>query len=273
MLTTFSSNLEFKKKIIKRGDKDCSASIELGHQATIHYEGYLSDGSVFDSTWASNTPFVFTLGAGMVIDALEKSVMSMQIGEIALIKSIPKHAWGRLGLPPRVPQNATVSFKVELVELKAPNNKACSLEELQQFAIKDKDRGNEFVSKNQFEEAEKCYAQALARFEGLSNLTDNEIESINKIKIPIYSNLSHCDLKLNNLSRAIAHCNEVLKLDANNIKSHNRIGQAYEQSGELKAARNHYIRLAKLNKSTETYANVERIKKKDTSRTKRQRIN
>lgn len=49
----------FRVEITKEGD---GKSVPNGSKITVHYTGYLKDGSVFDSSVSRNKPFTFNLG-------------------------------------------------------------------------------------------------------------------------------------------------------------------------------------------------------------------
>eukprot|EP01120_Amphizonella_sp_Union-15-10_P017250 TRINITY_DN9533_c0_g1_i1.p1 TRINITY_DN9533_c0_g1~~TRINITY_DN9533_c0_g1_i1.p1 ORF type:complete len:288 (-),score=54.42 TRINITY_DN9533_c0_g1_i1:13-876(-) len=248
-----------RKTILKAGTP---VEIEEGSQVSVHYTGTLSDGTVFDSTFDRIEPFVFKLGCGMAIEAIDRVVRSMNLREVCKIEAAPSFGFGRPGFPPRVPPNSSLTFEIELLEVSPFQASDFSLEQLLDLALKDKEKGNNFVGKKKFEYAEACYQMAINRFQNLHNLSDEDKNNISKFKVPVYLNLALCDLKLSQPSRAIAHCNEALSQEPDNIKAHHRIAEAYEICGELNAAKFHWTQKARISPSKETYAEVERIKKK-----------
>lgn len=62
-----------------------AGTIEDSKIVQIHYEGTLSDGSVFDSS-AGREPLEFMFGVGMVIPGLEDGLRGMSVGESADIE-------------------------------------------------------------------------------------------------------------------------------------------------------------------------------------------
>ncbi len=59
----------------------------------IHYEGKLSDGSVFDSS-ADQEPLEFVFGVGMLIPGLEQGLEGLAVGETATIEVKAEDAYG-----------------------------------------------------------------------------------------------------------------------------------------------------------------------------------
>jgi len=87
-----------------------------GDEVTVHYVGTLqSDGSEFDSSRGRNQPFNFTLGRGQVIKGWDVGVATMKKGEISKFTLAPEFAYGAAGSPPKIPENATLVFEIELI--------------------------------------------------------------------------------------------------------------------------------------------------------------
>lgn len=84
----------------------------------MHYTGKLiSDGSVFDSSHKRNKPFSFTIGIGQVIRGWDEGVMSMKLGEKAVLKISSDYGYGARGAGHVIPANADLSFEVELLKI------------------------------------------------------------------------------------------------------------------------------------------------------------
>lgn len=89
-----------------------------GDTVSVHYTGYLTDGTKFDSSVNRGTPFEFTLGEGRVIKGWELGVKGMKKGEVRKLIIPPQYAYGEAGFPGVIPGNATLAFEVELIEIK-----------------------------------------------------------------------------------------------------------------------------------------------------------
>ena len=70
---------ELKIEVMQEGNDDVA---EHGQRVTVHYEGRLTDGTVFDASRPRGQPFSFIIGAGQVIQGWEKGVAGMKIGEM-----------------------------------------------------------------------------------------------------------------------------------------------------------------------------------------------
>merc|ERR1719469_542011 len=105
-----------KKEIITEAASDNWRQPKKGDQVQVHYVGTLqSDGSEFDSSRSRGKPFEFTLGTGGVIKGWDLGVATMKKGEIAKFVLAPEFAYGESGSPPKIPENATLVFEVELL--------------------------------------------------------------------------------------------------------------------------------------------------------------
>lgn len=86
-----------------------------GQVVTVHYTGWLTDGTKFDSSVDADEPFIFVLGAGEVIAGWDRAIAQMKVGDKVKLTIPPELAYGRSGYPGAIPPNATLIFEVELL--------------------------------------------------------------------------------------------------------------------------------------------------------------
>lgn len=97
------------------GDGATAAS---GQQVVVHYTGWLTDGSKFDSSVDRGQPFDFALGRGMVIRGWDEGVAGMRIGGKRRLTIPPQLGYGASGAGGVIPPNATLVFEVELLDIR-----------------------------------------------------------------------------------------------------------------------------------------------------------
>ncbi len=115
MITT-PSGLQYEDTVAGSG-----ATASAGQRVTVHYTGWLwqdgQAGKKFDSSKDRGQPFVFNLGAGMVIRGWDEGVAGMQIGGTRRLLIPADLGYGARGAGGVIPPNATLLFEVDLLGL------------------------------------------------------------------------------------------------------------------------------------------------------------
>jgi FKBP-type peptidyl-prolyl cis-trans isomerase len=98
---------------------------ESGRTAVVHYTGWLYDsdaadrrGAKFDSSLDRGLPFSFPLGRGRVIRGWDEGVLGMREGGKRLLFIPPEFGYGEQGAGDDIPPNATLTFQVELINVR-----------------------------------------------------------------------------------------------------------------------------------------------------------
>lgn len=87
---------------------------KVSDRITVHYEGRLIDGTVFDSSYARGEPATFPLER--LVKGWQIAIPNMGVGETIEIAIPADFAYGPVGRGP-IPPNATLVFKVELIAI------------------------------------------------------------------------------------------------------------------------------------------------------------
>ena len=91
------------------------AAAASGHKVTVHYTGWLTTGTKFDSSKDRRDPFVFSLGEGQVIKGWDEGVQGMKVGGKRKLTIPPAMGYGARGAGGVIPPNATLVIEVELL--------------------------------------------------------------------------------------------------------------------------------------------------------------
>ncbi|MFZ6027709.1 MAG: FKBP-type peptidyl-prolyl cis-trans isomerase [Chloroflexota bacterium] len=90
----------------------------VGQTVVVHYTGWLTDGTQFDSSLDRGQEFSFQLGTGSVIAGWDEGVASMKVGGKRQLVIPAALGYGESGAGGTIPPNATLIFEVELLEIK-----------------------------------------------------------------------------------------------------------------------------------------------------------
>lgn len=101
-------------EIVKSGPAD-GISPKLSDDVTVHYEGKLVDGTVFDSSFAKGEPVTFPLRP--LIPGWGIALRLMRPGDEWIITVPSEMAYGAAGVGP-IPGHATLIFRIQLISHK-----------------------------------------------------------------------------------------------------------------------------------------------------------
>jgi FKBP-type peptidyl-prolyl cis-trans isomerase len=116
--TPAPTSKDVTKLVIEDQVEGTGAEAKNGQTVTVHYTGWLTDGTKFDSSKDRNEPFTFPLGAGRVIKGWDQGVAGMKVGGKRKLTIPPDMGYGAAGAGGAIPPNATLVFEVELLGVK-----------------------------------------------------------------------------------------------------------------------------------------------------------
>jgi len=109
---TTESGLKYHDFVVGEGP-----SPETGQTVTVHYTGWLEDGTKFDSSLDRGQPFTFTIGMRQVIAGWDEGVATMKVGGKRQLVIPSELGYGEQGAGAVIPPNATLIFEVELLDV------------------------------------------------------------------------------------------------------------------------------------------------------------
>ncbi|GLJ26794.1 hypothetical protein SUGI_0522750 [Cryptomeria japonica] len=227
------------KKILKQGEG--YERPNDGAVVKVKYVGKLEDGTIFDKKGSDEEPFEFMTGEEQVIDGLDRAIMNMKKGEVALVTIAPEYGYGtevKTDLAV-VPPQSTLLFEIELVSfVKEKESWDMKTPEKIEAAGKKKEEGNALFKIGKYWRASKKYEKAAKYIEYDSSFTEEEKKQSKPLKVTCNLNNAACKLKLKDYKQAISLCTKVLEVESQNVKALYRRAQAYIQTADLELAEN-----------------------------------
>ena len=97
------------------------APVTAGQTVVVQYTGVVWRSSqVFDSSYATQTPDSFVLGAGQVIPGWEQGLGGVTVGSRVLLIIPPALAYGDQAEPPYIQDNDTLVFVIDVIDAYTP---------------------------------------------------------------------------------------------------------------------------------------------------------
>ena len=110
---TTGSGLKYVDEVVGTGESPSPGKI-----VSVHYTGWLENGTQFDSSRGPDRgqPLEFPIGVGRVIKGWDEGVMTMKVGGKRKLIIPPDLGYGATGAGRgRIPPNSTLIFEVELL--------------------------------------------------------------------------------------------------------------------------------------------------------------
>jgi FK506-binding protein 4/5 len=237
-VTEIGDDKKILKKVLKEGEG--YERPNEGAVVKVKITGKLQDGTVFTKKGCDEEPFEFKTDEEEVIDGLDRAVLNMKKGEVALVTIPPEYAFGSTESKQDiavVPPNSTVIYEVELVSfVKDKESWDLNNEEKIEAAGKKKEEGNTLFKLGKYARASKRYEKAAKYIEYDSSFSEDEKKQSKQLKISCNLNNAACKLKLKDYKQAEKLCTKVLELDSQNVKALYRRVQAYMQLADLDLA-------------------------------------
>ncbi|KAK7867761.1 hypothetical protein R5R35_002261 [Gryllus longicercus] len=236
-MTNLTENGKVKKKILSEGYGEVVPENAL---VWFHYNSYTEDkDDPFDSSYLRGSIAMLRLNTGRCILGLDIGLSTMKCEEKADFLIHPDYAYGSLGVPPRIPSNATILMRVEMKkfvdnalamkmgELTEEELKTTPFEEVHKAALSLLYSGNAEFSHKKYQVSAKLYRKALRMLENCDMKSDEDEEKNEKLRFKLYSNLGVCSNKMNRPKTAIVQCQNALRINPNAPKILYQLGLAH----------------------------------------------
>ncbi|KAJ1695170.1 hypothetical protein LUZ63_011868 [Rhynchospora breviuscula] len=237
-VTEIGDDKKIIKKILKEGEG--YEKPNEGAVVKVKLIGKLQDGTVFTKKGHDEEEFEFKTDEEQVIEGLDRAVMSMKKGEIAVVTIPPEYSFSSTESKQDlavVPANSTVIYEIELVSfVKEKESWDLNNAEKIEAAGKKKEEGNVLFKSGKYAKASKRYEKAAKFIEFDSSFSDEEKKESKLLKISCNLNNAACKLKLKDYKQAEKLCTKVLELDGSNVKALYRRAQAYINTADLDLA-------------------------------------
>ncbi|ONH92763.1 hypothetical protein PRUPE_8G194100 [Prunus persica] len=232
------------KKVIKKILKEGEGFERPNEGAVVKLKliGKLQDGTEFLKKGHAEGEelFEFKTDEEEVIDGLDRAVLTMKKGEVALLTLAPEYAFGSSESPQElavVPPNSTVYYEVELVSFeKDKESWDMNTEEKIEAAGKKKEEGNALFKAGKYARASKRYEKAVKYIDYDTSFSEEDKKQSKVLKVACNLNNAACKLKLKDYKQAEKLCSKVLEIEGRNVKALYRRAQAYIQLADLDLA-------------------------------------
>lgn len=193
----------------------------------------------YDSTWLRRNTCITDLTTDSILPGLNELLLVLRKGEWceALIK--PEAAFGRLGVLPRIPQQAIIHCLIEVVNIigkdklsmlsfkrgltgeeEVDSQQTLTFENFYSASNEARMRGNYFFEHKQYRIALNRYKSGIRILETLIYKDEAEEKRAKGLLLKLYNNTAHAANQLGLPRLALAACKQALLIDDHNPKSY-----------------------------------------------------
>eukprot|EP01133_Synstelium_polycarpum_P006566 gene6566-7612_t len=221
-IMTLGKEQKVIKYITKPGKQEYP---QFGCKVTVNYKTYLLDGSCLDEKSKAET---FDIGITGCIRGLELALFNMKLNEKCLCVVPPDYAYGKLGVYPTIPPEATIVLYIENVAIQYKTTPAQKVIENQDVndridtAMRLKGQGKLSFAKRHFGKCLKIYKDAL-KYLALNNLdqmSEDQWQRFSELGSMICVNLAISYAQMGIWERCRAYCTMSTEYQFENSKAY-----------------------------------------------------
>lgn len=207
------------KKMIKAGVGDV---LTPNSSILYHCSCFLDEmEEPFDSTILRGRPYLHRLNMAPIVRGLYLGLMSMRLGEEAEFLVRPDYAFGKLGCPPRIPENSTILYVVQILKIFEEGTleafQTLSEEEKQKYPFEmiyeicdgERKSGNSYFKSKKYKESAFRYRKASLLLEQWLCANPDQGNQAKELLLKFYCNLANAYVKLQRPIRAMSQCKKV----------------------------------------------------------------
>ncbi|RWS10443.1 Peptidyl-prolyl cis-trans isomerase FKBP6-like protein [Dinothrombium tinctorium] len=217
------------KRLLRHGSGEL---ITAKNSVLYHCEAFL-DGECepFDSTIIRQRPFLHRLNFDLIVRGLFIALQTMRLNERAEILVSANYAFGKIGCPPRIPENASVLYIVEILkifeegslvhyDLMTPEERnKLPFSQIMKICDEERISGNSYFKEKKYKEAAFRYRKAIQVLEHSLYSKKEEIIKANEILVKLCCNLANVCNKLAKHKKAAFWCDKVLNTNPSCLKA------------------------------------------------------
>ena len=198
------------KKILKEGIGVLPVE---GNEVKINYEARYQK-AIYDKN-EDNKPFSVKIGAHSCLKGLEIGVKTMKVGERARYIFKPDYAYGNTKVHPFIPENSTIKYEVELLEIVGRDAVIDSMgyEDKIEKARIIKEEGVQKFKEGNYKEAKDKFDEAVKYLDKYINNKEEKEKEGCKLYQNVLTNLCNCCNKLKEYYTLITYANLGIKIN------------------------------------------------------------
>ncbi|RWS06565.1 inactive peptidyl-prolyl cis-trans isomerase FKBP6-like protein [Dinothrombium tinctorium] len=239
------------KRTLRYGSGEC-----VGNEDALvyHCEAYLEGADEpFDSSVLRNRPYLHRLcendGTSAILPGLLIALKTMKSGEIAQVIVCPEHAFQEYGCPPRVPADATILYRIQIVKILEKGSIAMydilseeekydfSFDEIFKMTNQERIMGNTFFQDQKYPQAIFRYRKAINVLERRVYKNDDEARASNDLLLKLYCNAANAYNKVQKHHAAICMSKRALNINPTHLKAMYQYAKSKRLNGDYGTAK------------------------------------